>query len=271
MTFLFGVIGDPVTHSLSPFIHNGWLRANGIDGVYSAFEVKAGELAEGLDTLSRQEVRGLNVTLPHKGEALKLAAEASETARRIGAANLLTRREDGAWSADNTDAPGFALTLDYGDIPIEGKNVFLLGAGGSARAVASVMAARGARLTICNRTAENARKLAADLAPDAAITSLDDGLSRLGEADLVVNTLSLGHRGGQLALPPSSHGIFYDISYGKAAAATLDEAKAKGWRTLDGLGMLVAQAALSFEAWFGVMPDMAEAHARSRALVEATS
>lgn len=270
MTGLLGVIGDPVAHSLSPYIHNQWLRENGIDAVYAALEVKAGELAQSLASLRAHEAIGLNVTLPHKEEALKLAASASDTARRIGAANLLVHTAEGAWHAGNTDAPGFALTLDYGDISVDGREVFLLGAGGSARAVADVLSQRGARLTLCNRTMARAEALALDLAPAARILSLEEGLRQIHRASLVVNTLSLGHGGGTLDLPQSAGGIFYDISYGKGAAAAMAEARRQGWRTLDGLGMLVAQAALSFEAWFGVTPDLATAHVRARALLEAT-
>lgn len=269
MTRLLGVIGDPVAHSLSPYIHNHWLRTHRLDAVYAALEVKAGELASSLDSLLTHDAFGLNVTLPHKEDVLKLAVSASDTARRIGAANTLARAPDGGWHADNTDAPGFALTLEYGDIAVEGREVFLLGAGGSARAVADVLTRRGARLTLCNRTIARAEALALDLAPAARILSLDDGLRQLGRASVVINTLSLGHFGGALELPRSSGGIFYDISYGKGAAGSLAEATAKGWRALDGLGMLVAQAALSFELWFGLTPDLANAHARARALLEA--
>lgn len=270
MTHLLGVVGDPVAHSLSPFIHNGWLRANQVDAVYSAFEIKAGELQAGLDALARQGVIGLNVTLPHKEEALRLASSVSEKAQRLGAVNFMVRREDG-WIGDNTDAAGFGLTLEYGDIDVAGRNVFLLGAGGSARAVASVLSERGARLTICNRTIARAEALARDVAPGARVMGLEEGMGQLPSAALVVNTLSLGHTGGKLDLPESTGGIFYDISYGKGAAAALAEARFKNWRALDGLGMLVAQAAISFDHWFGIMPDMAEAHARCRKLVEATS
>ena len=269
MTRLLGVIGDPVAHSLSPYIHNHWLRQNGVDAVYAALEVKADELGASLASLLAHEAIGLNVTLPHKENALKLAASASDTARRLGAANTLVRQPNGTWLADNTDAPGFALTLEYADIPIEGREVFLLGAGGSARAAADVLTRRGARLTLCNRTVARAESIALDLAPSARILSLDEGLRLLPRAAVVINTLSLGHAGGALALPQSSGGIFYDISYGKGAAASLAEARRQGWRTLDGLGMLVAQAALSFELWFGVMPDLAAAHTRARALLEA--
>lgn len=270
MTRLLGVIGDPVSQSLSPYIHNHWLRQNQIDAVYAAMEVKAGELAASLESLMSHDAIGLNITLPHKEEALRLVGSASDTARRLGAVNTLIRVPDGTWTAENTDAPGFALTLDYGDIAVEGREVFLLGAGGSARAVADVLARRGARLTLCNRTIARAESLALDLAPSARILSLDEGLSQLSRAQVVINTLSLGHSGGRLSLPESDGGIFYDISYGKGAAASLAEAKRQGWRTLDGLGMLVAQAALSFEHWFGILPDLAAAHTRARALLEST-
>jgi len=270
MTGLLGVIGDPVAHSLSPYIHNYWLREHGINAVYAALEVKTGELAASLGSLLAHEAIGLNVTLPHKEEVLRLAARASDTARRLGAANTLSRTGEGTWEADNTDAPGFALTLDYGDIAVEGREVFLLGAGGSARAVADVLARRGARLTICNRTMARAEALALDLAPAARILPLEDGLKQADRASVVINTLSLGHGGGRLTLPESAGGIFYDISYGKGAAASLAEAQRKGWRTLDGLGMLVAQASLSFKLWFGVTPDLATAHTRARSLLEAT-
>lgn len=270
MTRLLGVIGDPVAHSLSPYIHNHWLRQNGIDAVYAALEVKAGELAGALESLAGHNAAGLNVTLPHKEEALRLSASASDTAKRIGAANTLVRTPAGDWRAENTDAPGFALTLDFGEIPVEGREVFLLGAGGSARAAADVLTRRGARLTICNRTISRAESLALDLAPAARILSLEDGLRQAARANVVINTLSLGHGGGQFALPESAGGIFYDISYGKGAAAALAEARRQGWRVLDGLGMLVAQASLSFELWFGVTPDLSVAHARARTLLEAT-
>jgi len=270
MTRLLGVIGDPVAHSLSPYIHNHWLRQHGLDAVYAALEVKESELAASLESLKAHDAIGLNVTLPHKQAVLALAATASETARRLGAANTLVRGAGGHWHADNTDAPGFALTLDYGDIQVDGRDVFLLGAGGSARAVADVLVQKGARLTLCNRTIARAEALALDLAPAARILPLDEGLRQIQRASVVINTLSLGHAGGTRELPETSGGIFYDISYGRGAAAMLAEARRKGWRTLDGLGMLVAQAALSFELWFGVTPDLAAAHTRARALLEAT-
>jgi shikimate dehydrogenase len=271
MRQMLGVIGDPVAHSLSPFIQNRWLRAHQIDAVYAALEVKTGELEDALGTLLARGAIGLNVTLPHKEAALALAAGASEAAQRLGAANVLVRNGASAWRAENTDAPGFELTLEYGDIDVEGRAVTVLGAGGAARAVVDVLARRGARLTICNRTIERAAKLAESLAPGGRVLPLEEGLKELRNTDLAVNTLSLGHVSGVLDLPVSAGAIFYDISYGRAAQPVLAAARAKGWRTLDGLGMLVAQAGLSFQHWFGVLPDLATAHAEARKLIEATS
>ncbi len=271
MNRLLGVIGDPVSHSLSPFIQNEWLRQYGIDATYAAMQVKKGELVAAIGALHAQGAHGLNITLPHKEDALLAASETSSLARAIGAANTLVRRAEGGWRGDNTDAPGFALTLDRARIPLEGKSVILLGAGGSARAVAAAIGARGARLTVANRTVSRAATLVSALVPGAEVVSLETGLSQLGEADLVVNTLSLGHAGGTLELPASSGALFYDISYGAPAKRTIHEAHTKGWKTLDGLGMLVAQAALSFELWFGERPDIDAAEARARKLVEAAT
>jgi shikimate dehydrogenase len=176
-------------------------------------------------------------------------------AARIGAANTLIWRREGGWLADNTDAGGFAMTLDWDDVAIAGRPVILLGAGGSARAVAYTLAQRGARLTIANRTAQRAEQIVKRLAPEARAVPLAEGLERLSEAELVINTLSLGHQGQSLSLPAARGGLFYDISYGAAARPMLEEAARRNWRTRDGLGMLVAQAALSFELWFGIRPD----------------
>jgi shikimate dehydrogenase len=271
MSDLLGIIGDPVAHSLSPFIQNGWLRKHGYAATYLAFHVPPDDLPGALDTLMRRGARGLNVTLPHKEHALKLAHEASALAQRIGAANVLVRNRDGGWRAENTDAPGFRETLIAAGIEVAGERVFILGAGGAARAVAVTLSDLKADLVICNRTPERAAALVAATDICATVCGLDDGLAQLGEAGLVINTLSLGHSGARMSLPEGNAQIFYDISYGHAAAAVLTEARAKGWRTLDGLGMLVAQAALSFEHWYGVRPDLAEAHERARKLIAATA
>ena len=271
MTWLLGVIGDPVSHSLSPVIHNAWIREHGLDATYEALRVERGALGEALVTLEVRNALGFNITLPHKEDAISLAAEASDIARRIGAANTLIRREEGGWRAENTDAPGFIRSLTDADIDVAGARVTLLGAGGSARAVAVSLMDLRAEIRIANRTRERAEALVRETGISAEICSLDEGIAEAVTADLVINTLSLGHSGDSLVLPRATGQVFYDISYGKAAAATQKEALAKDWRPLDGLPMLVAQAAYSFEHWFGILPETEEALERCRKLVEATT
>ncbi|MCA8901219.1 MAG: shikimate dehydrogenase [Hyphomonas sp.] len=271
MSVLFGVIGDPVSHSLSPVIHNRWLREHRIDATYEALQVPAGELESALDSLIQRRGAGFNITLPHKEDALKLAARASDVARRIGAANTLIRREDDRWDAENTDAPGFIRALRDAGIDPGGLRVTLLGAGGSARAVAVSLSDLDADLTIANRTIDRAKALVKDTGITANICSLEEGLADAAASDLVVNTLSLGHSGGALQLPPGQGRPFFDISYGKAAASIGEAARERGWHTHDGLGMLVAQAAYSFEHWFNILPDIPSALAHCRKLVEATT
>jgi shikimate dehydrogenase len=271
MSRLLGVIGDPISHSLSPLIQNGWLRAYGIDANYMAMQVAPADLEGALKSLSDNRFAGLNVTLPHKQDVLKYASSRSALVQRIGAANCLVPDGASGWRAENTDAPGFRETLLAADINVTGERVFVLGAGGAARAVAITLSDLRADLVICNRTLARADEMIEATGLDARVLSLSDGLLRARDARLVINTLSLGHDGKALSLPVGEGRVFYDISYGRAALQALTEARQKGWRTLDGLGMLVAQAAYSFEHWFGVRPDMADAHARARRAVEATS
>lgn len=271
MTMLLGVIGDPVSHSLSPVIHNMWIREHGLDATYEALQVEKGALADALETLSARGGIGFNITLPHKEAALGLASSASTISKRIGAANTLVRTDLGGWHAENTDAPGFVRSLTDAGIEVAGARVMLLGAGGSARAVAVSLADLSADLTIANRTEGRARTLVKETGIEAHICSLKEGVSQAATADVVINTLSLGHTGETLDLPQATGQYFYDISYGKAAALLKKEALAKNWRPMDGLAMLVAQAAYSFEHWFGILPDTEEALERCRKLVEATS
>jgi shikimate dehydrogenase len=167
-TKLYGVVGDPIAHSLSPMIHNLWLAQLGIDAVYGALHLRTQAAGEDLRALARAGYAGLNVTLPHKLAALGCAARRSPEAERIGAANTLVRESDLTWSAHNTDVTGFAAALAaaLGNRPA-GARICLIGAGGSARAVAAHLAAAGARLAIVNRTRANAEQLAAELAPGA--------------------------------------------------------------------------------------------------------
>ncbi len=271
MTKLLGVIGDPIHKSLSPVIHNHWYRQLGIGATYEAMHVPEGELEGALNMLSKRAAVGLNITLPHKHQALALSQTNSAIAETIGAANTLTRQADGTWHAENTDVPGFLVALEsaYSD-DLQGRAVTVLGAGGSARAVVAALASVGADCVILNRTVQKAKELAADLATTSSLGGpIDQYKEYLSDSTLVINTLSLGHWGEHLDLPVGGGRLFFDISYGSAASGQLSEAVNKGWRTEDGLRMLVEQAAESFDIWFGIRPDTEEALSRCRSLIEA--
>lgn len=267
MTRLLGVIGDPIAHSLSPLIHNGWYRDLGIGATYEAMQVAEGALPKALQTLSNKSAIGVNVTLPHKLAAQALATTASETVNRIGAANTLTAKADGTWHADNTDVPGFSKALSdlQSGQALSGLRVILLGAGGSARAVIHALQLDGADVICLNRTEAKAHALVEELGgSNCQSGTLDQYTDYIQKADVVVNTTSAGYDGASLPTGIGNNRLFYDISYGKTSAAQLGEAAANGWRTADGLNMLVAQAAESFRIWFGVEPDHTKAMERCR-------
>lgn len=274
MTALYGVLGDPIVHSLSPVIHNGWMRDLRIGAEYLAMQVPAGEFEESMRTLTDRGAKGLNVTLPHKGSAAAYADQKSDAVRALDAANTLSRTQEGGWRADNTDIDGFQDHLfQLLDRSVPWRSVYVLGAGGAARAVVYALARSAARVTVCNRNVDRAGALIRDICPDSdhAALSLEAGLARLSDADLVVNTTAAGHQGAALDLPDGYNRLFYDISYGSAAQFILEPAARKGWRTADGLGMLVFQAARSFEIWFGEKPDPAAALDRCRRALELAS
>ena len=272
MTQLFGVIGDPVVHSLSPVIHRGWYRDHGIDADYRALHVPGGEAQTALEALARQGFKGLNVTLPHKSDVLPDCQDVTPLAGRLGAVNTLTRTASGGWLGDNTDHGGFLDDLHealQGE-PLHGRSALVLGAGGAARAVALALWDSGAKLTVANRTIARAEALCSELGlTGVKVIDLEAGMARRRDADLVINTTSLGHSPGEAMTWPPGHGrLAYDISYGHAAAPNLAAADASGWRTRDGLGMLVAQAARAFRIWCSVEPDRGKAMTRCRTALE---
>ena len=255
MTKLLGVIGDPIAHSRSPLIHNGWLRDMGFDATYEAMQVAESAFGEALATLTGRDVLGLNVTLPHKAAALNAASEMSLAAEKIGAANTLTYLGEDQWRADNTDAPGFLSALGQAD-PARDK-VLILGAGGSARALVYALVNAGYSVTIVNRTEQKAIDLAQDLGNSGtAYGALNQYAEYIDLATIVINTTSMGYDEQTLDLPLGNDRLFFDISYGAIAAPQITIARENGWRVKDGLSMLVAQAAYSFKIWFGESPDM---------------
>ena len=243
---LAGIAGQPVAHSLSPVIHNAWLQAGDIDGAYMPF---APQDAAGFDTLVAAGraglVQGLNVTAPFKEQAFALADEASGAAKATGSANILVF-EDGRVLADSSDGVGvlYALAEQAPALNLKGAVVVMLGAGGAARAGAGALIEAGASIRILNRSRDRAEALAADLGPSVSVA--DE--AALAEADLVINALSVPPAIDLSALKPTA--VVMDMTYKPVVTAFLAAARARGLTTVDGLAMLIGQAAPSFTALF---------------------
>ncbi len=244
---LGGIVGQPVSHSLSPVIHNAWLEAGGIDGTYAAFAPADAAGFEALVAAGRAGlIAGVNVTAPFKEKAFAMADEAGAAARATGSANILVF-EGGRVRADSADGAGvlYALAEQAPQLTLKGASVVILGAGGAARAGAGALIEAGAALSILNRTRERAEALANDLGPAVSVAP-DAGV--LEGADLVINALSVAPDIDLTALKPSA--VVMDMTYKPVVTPLLAAAQARGLTTVDGLAMLIGQAAPSFEAIF---------------------
>ena len=259
-TLVAGVVGRPVRHSLSPLIHNAWLTAAGIDGVYVAFSPSETGLATLLNGFRGAVVRGLNVTLPFKAEALALADQASDAARAAGAANLLVFHDDDALMADNTDGLGLLAALrDQADFEPAAGPVVVLGAGGAAQgAVAALLAAGAPQVRLVNRTRTRAEALATFFGPRVIVFDWDQLIQAQAGAAALVNATALGLTGGAALdvdlAPLAQTAVVMDMVYKPLETPLLAQARNRGLRTADGLAMLIGQAGPSFEAFFGRPP-----------------
>ena len=269
----YAVIGHPIAHSKSPFIHGLFAQATGQDMVYEAIDGGAGPggFERALAAFRAAGGRGMNVTLPFKLAALAVADSASEDARLAGAANTLSF-EGGRIEARNTDGIGLVRDIEVNlGLPLAGRRVLLLGAGGATRgAVRPIARAGAARIVIANRTADKAETLAVELAPHlGGVPLVGCGLAALGTQgafDVVINATSASLDGQAPAVPAGAFApgaLAYDMVYGKGLTPFLRLARQAGCaRLADGVGMLVEQAAEAFAAWRGVRPDTREALAR---------
>jgi shikimate dehydrogenase len=263
MSDQYAVIGNPIEHSKSPQIHAAFARQTGEDIVY-------GKLLGDLDAFSRDVMdfvasggKGLNVTVPFKEQAWNMADDRSPRAETAGAVNTLILLPDGRLRGDNTDGVGLVrdLTVNH-SVGLSGKNILLLGAGGASRGVLRpLLEERPAHLTIANRTASKAVALAADVKALGSVTGC--GLDELADArfDLIINGTASGLSGEVPAIPDlalKKGGVTYDMMYASEPTAFVRWGLAHGaGKALDGLGMLVEQAAESFYLWRGVRPDTA--------------
>ncbi len=269
---LYGVLGDPVDHSRSPAMHNAAFAARGLPHLYLRFRVGPDELAAALAEARRLGMGGLNLTVPLKEHALPLLDAVTPLARRIGAVNTVTFA-GGRMLGDNTDAPGFLRSLG-GRVRLRGGRAVVIGAGGSARAVAAGLAAAGCTdIVVANRTAARSAALAAWLRDElgaAGATAVPLAALRrdtvLAGARLIVNTTPTGLAGRVIAVrftatPPRC--LVVDLVY--ARTPFLAAATRAGRPTLDGAGMLLHQGALAFERWTGRRAPLAAMAAALRA------
>lgn len=263
---LAGVIGHPVAHSRSPALHGYWLKRYGIKGHYIPMDIGQADLAEALKFLPKLGFVGLNVTIPHKETALQLADVVTDRAALIGAANTLIFRKDGTIYADNTDGAGFMTNLRQNApawVPQSGPAA-ILGAGGAARAVVAALFEVGVpEIRVANRTKPRAEALRADFGAKLTVYDWTQAGQMLDGAALVVNTTSLGMSGKpdfNVSLAAlGRRAVVTDVVYTPLRTPLLIAAEARGCTTVDGLGMLLHQAAPGFERWFDHRPDVDEA------------
>lgn len=263
---LAGVIGQPIAHSRSPALHGYWLRRYGIRGHYIPMDVSQSDLKQVLDILPRLGFVGLNVTIPHKETVLGLADVVTDRAALIGAANTLIFRKDGRIHADNTDGSGFMANLRQNAphwSPASGPAA-VFGAGGAARAVIAALIEVGVpEIRLANRTRPRAEALRSDFGAKVVIHDWVQSANMLEGAAVVVNTTSLGMTGKPEfrvpldALAPGT--LVTDLVYAPLKTRFLLEAEARGCHAVDGLGMLLHQAAPGFERWFGLRPEVDDA------------
>ncbi|HVT34058.1 MAG TPA: shikimate dehydrogenase [Nevskiaceae bacterium] len=270
MTDQYAVIGCPISHRKSPVIHARFAAQVGAQLSYIAIEIRPDALAARLAELHAQNFLGLNVTLPHKTAVAAICNNVSERAQVAGAVNTLVRTA-GGWDGDNTDGEGLIrdLTVNLG-IGVAGKRVLVLGAGGAARGILKpLLDQQPAELTLSNRNPWKPEELAIAFRPHGVIRPATHLALKGDHYDLVINATSAGHQGKLPKLPPqllAPGAACYDMSYGAAAEPFCAWARANGAaKVSDGLGMLVEQAAASFERWRGVRPQAAPVIAELRA------
>lgn len=256
-----GVIGHPIAHSKSPLIHNHWIKKYNLSGEYRAIDIGPDNLKHSVQRLIDEEYTGFNVTVPHKQVIFDLCSEVDQTAEHIGAVNTVIVR-DGKLFGTNTDAYGFIENLKQNARGVDfGGKIFVLGAGGAARAVVYGLIEAGAQnIVITNRTVEKSWELCT-INPDIVkYVEWDVRNAELEGSALLVNTTSLGMKGKPpleidlSALPVSA--VVNDIVYAPLMTDLLVQAQNRGNKVVTGIGMLLHQARPAFEKWFGVLPGV---------------
>lgn len=256
----YAVIGDPVSHSKSPSMHEAWFGENGIDASYIPVHVPAGTAGEAVAALRRLGASGWNVTVPHKQAIIPYLDEVDPIAAEMQAVNTVKVLPDGRLLGMNTDGPGFVRSLEerIGQSLSE-EPVLIIGAGGAANGIALAMKQAGyGKISVCNRTVEKAEALCSRIGGEAL--GLEEAADRLGEFGIIIQTTPVGMSTATGGLPIAldrldRRTVVADIVYSPLYTDFLKAAMNNGNVTVDGLGMFIWQGALAFHDWTGKMPD----------------
>ena len=271
---LAGVMGWPVAHTRSPAIHNHWIAKYGLKGAYVQLPVQPERLEAAIRGLAALGFAGCNVTVPHKESAMRIMDELHPAARRVAAINTIVVQPDGRLLGMNNDGAGYIQSLRDADATWRGDAgpALVLGAGGAARAIVVALLDEGVpELRITNRTLERAQELANDFGDRVKVVPWAERNEAMAGVSLLVNTTSLGMHGQAPldvalgALPLEA--MVSDAVYIPLETPLLAQARMRGHRTVNGLGMLLNQARPAFQSWFGVLPDVTP---ELRAAVQAT-
>ncbi|NLY79777.1 MAG: shikimate dehydrogenase [Lysinibacillus sp.] len=257
----FAVIGDPIAHSKSPFMHNTWFQELGIDATYIPIHVKSEDLQKAVSSLKLLGASGWNVTVPHKEGIIPFLDELDPLAEKMGAVNTVVRQHDGTLKGYNTDGAGFVNALEETvGKDNRTKKVLLVGAGGASRGIAFAMQQYGYEdISIANRTVSKAEAIIDELGEGTAL-SLEEAEKQLDKYGIIIQATSLGLSTGENKLPLSLNGIqegtiVADIVYNPLMTPFLTEAEKRGATIVTGLGMFVHQGAIAFNHWLGEYPN----------------
>jgi len=256
-TRVAAVIGSPVRHSLSPALHNAAFAQLGVDWVYTAFDVFQGEAQSALDAMRTLHLGGLSVTMPHK-EAVASAVDLLDpAAAALRSVNTVVPQIDGSLMGYSTDGAGFVASLAAAGVSVVDRSICVLGAGAAARSIIDALGRSGAaRVAVVNRTAAAAEEAALLAGAAGVVGSMVD----VSDAHLVINATSVGMGGNEMPIDSSllhAGQVVADIVYHPRETALLRAARSAGAATVEGLGMLVHQAALQQQLWHGLQPDIA--------------
>ena len=263
--YLAGVIGNPISHSKSPKLHNYWLSKYKINGFYIPFSVTTENLETSIKSLMALGFSGVNVTIPHKTNVLSFADSITDRASLIGAANTLYFSKSGKIHADNTDGYGFIQNIidEIPDYDFYDKTALIYGAGGSARAIASALLSNGVKeVGITNRTRSKAQIISENLGAKVSVVDWRSAPDTITKVDIIINATSMGMVGQPDFSQPISRAkktaLVVDIVYNPLITELIKEAKKLKLKTVGGIGMLINQAVPGFEHWFQKKPQIDE-------------